>query len=70
MNDNKVVILKVADMTCEHCVRTVTKAIQNVYPLAQVDINLAEHTVKVSGGGDAAQLAHFIEEEGYSVEID
>ena len=39
--------LKVPDMTCQHCVATITKLIQQQDPAAQVQTDLALHTVSV-----------------------
>jgi copper chaperone len=60
--------LHVQGMTCAHCVRSVTRALQAVDPAASVDVDLASGEVTVSGqiARDAAISA--IEAEGYAVE--
>ncbi len=58
--------LSVQGMTCGHCVRAVTQAIQAQDPQAQVDVSLAEGRVQVQSQLDAATLARLIEEEGYT----
>ncbi|UFH49047.1 heavy-metal-associated domain-containing protein [Pseudomonas sp. KNUC1026] len=56
----------VQGMTCGHCVRAVTQAIQAQDPKAKVDVNLAEGRVQVQSQLDAPSVAKLIEEEGYT----
>jgi copper chaperone len=63
-------LLEVRKMTCNHCVRAVTAAVQGLDPDARVDVDLAHGTVRVEGarvGADAAVAA--IREEGYEVRV-
>lgn len=60
--------LKVSGMTCDHCTRAVTKAVQGVDPAAQVQIDLASGLVKVDSAGSRAELTQAIEDAGYTVE--
>ncbi|MGI9245586.1 MAG: heavy-metal-associated domain-containing protein [Steroidobacteraceae bacterium] len=62
-------LLKVTKMTCNHCVRSVTQAIQSVAPGAKVEVDLARQSVRVDGAADAAAVAHAIEAEDYQVEV-
>jgi copper chaperone len=57
----------VPDMTCGHCVKTITSAVQAVAPAAQVRTDLASHRVTIEGA-DAAQARAAIEEAGYEVQ--
>lgn len=58
----------VAGMTCEHCVRAVTKAVQTVDPQADVQINLTTKRVAVqSKTADARAVEGAIAESGYEV---
>lgn len=59
--------LQVENMTCGHCVKAVTKAVQSVDPQAQVQIELDEKSVRVGTdkGLDAVRAA--IVEAGYPV---
>lgn len=58
---------RVADMSCRHCVATITKAVQGADPLAQVQIDLSQHQVGVESGLlDQAKLAQLIKEAGYT----
>ncbi len=61
------VTLKVAGMTCQHCVRAVTGAIQALDPGARVAVDLPSGTVAVDSTLPAAQLAAAVVEEGYQV---
>ena len=47
---------QVADMTCGHCVATVTKAIKALDAEASVKIDLAAHRVEVESARSAADL--------------
>lgn len=55
----------VPDMTCGHCVKTITGAVQAVEPGAKVNADLASHRVQVEGVG-AQRARAAIEEAGYS----
>jgi copper chaperone len=59
--------LKVGNMSCNHCVGTVTKSVLGVDPNAKVEINLAEKQVKVESQADLAQISAAINEAGYPV---
>jgi copper chaperone len=58
---------EVNDMTCGHCVSTITKAIQAADPGAQVEIDLSTHRVQVQPvAGDEMRLAGAIAAAGYT----
>ena len=56
----------VEDMTCGHCVGTVTKAVKDADPTASVEIDLANHLVRVRGSSDADAIEEAIREAGYT----
>ena len=58
----------VKGMTCAHCQRAVTQAIQSRDPGAKVDVDLEAGVVRVEGGLDEAAIREAIEEEGYQVQ--
>jgi len=61
---------KVNDMTCGHCVSTITKAIKGVDRAAKVTIDLAQHLVTVEPTeADASDLGDAITEAGYTPEL-
>ena len=57
----------VQDMTCAHCVATVTRAVHAADPAARVEIDLAGHRVAVEAAtADADTLRRAIEDAGYT----
>ncbi len=58
----------VSDMTCNHCVQTITQAVRDVAPDAAVHTDLAAHRVTIESAADAAALRAAIAEEGYDVQ--
>lgn len=59
--------LVVEGMTCAHCARAITHAIQALDADARVTVDVAGGTVTVDGGVDAGLAAAAIEAEGYRV---
>lgn len=59
--------LKVGGMSCNHCVRAVTQALQELDPAARVEVDLAAGQVRVASKATAAQVAAAISEAGYEV---
>lgn len=47
--------LIVSDMTCNHCVQTITQAVQAIAPDAQVQADLPTHRVTVQSGSAQAE---------------
>jgi len=59
---------RVPDMTCGHCVGTITKAVAAADPGARVQVELGEHIVRVTGAARSAdELQAAIESAGYTV---
>ncbi|MEI6547901.1 MAG: cation transporter [Burkholderiales bacterium] len=58
---------KVQGMTCGHCVKAVTQAIQLLDHAAAVSVELESGKVVVDSSLAREQLAEVIREEGYSV---
>lgn len=59
--------LQVEGMTCQHCVRAVTAAIQARDPGAKVAVDLASGSVSVETALDRAAVAATVAGEGYQV---
>lgn len=59
--------LQVENMTCGHCVRAVTQAVQEVDAAAQVHIDLASKSVKIDSATPLAPLKAAIVDAGYPV---
>ncbi len=55
-------------MSCGHCVRAITQAIQALDAQAQVQANLAEASVSVESSLAQAVIAAAIAEAGYAVQ--
>ena len=61
------IAFQVDDMTCGHCVRAITEAIQNIDKHAKVEIDLARHRVEIEqANADARAFADAISEAGYT----
>jgi copper chaperone len=62
-------LLDVQKMTCNHCARAVTQAVQSLDPQAMVEVNLADGTVRIAGSVDVDAAAKAIGDEGYTVRV-
>jgi copper chaperone len=59
--------LKVDGMSCGHCVKSVTGAVQEVDPTAKVNVDLAGKMVRVESSAGPEAIKHAISEAGYPV---
>lgn len=62
-------IFNVSGMSCGHCVRAITQAIQALDAAAEVQVDLGAGEVRVASGLSAEQLLQAIRAEGYSAEL-
>ena len=62
------ITFQVNDMTCGHCVSSVTKAVKGLDAAAQVNVDLAAHKVQVESARPASEVAHAIREAGFTPE--
>ena len=62
-------VFSVEGMTCGHCVRAVTQAVQSQDPAASVKVDLAAKEVGVESRLSAKQVISLITEEGYSAKL-
>jgi copper chaperone len=53
-------------MSCGHCVKTVTRTVQQIDPKATVEIDLASHRVRIGSALDAQAFGKALAEEGYA----
>lgn len=60
---------KVQGMSCGHCVRAITEAVQALDAAAEVQVALSEGEVRISARASAEQLLAAIDEAGYSAEL-
>lgn len=61
--------LKITGMTCEHCVRAVTKALEGVSGVEKADVTLTPGEAVVHGQASAAALIAAVKEEGYDTAV-
>ena len=57
--------LKIENMTCGGCAKTVTKAIQSVDSAAKIETNPAARAVKVETTATPSEILQVLEEAGY-----
>ncbi len=57
--------LTLPDMTCGHCVKAVTRAVQQLDPTASVQVDLPQHRVKITTAQPADVVKAALAEEGY-----
>jgi len=61
------ITFRVDDMTCGHCVGAITKAVQQVDPAADLQIDLATHRVQIGRSvASAAAFGAAMAEAGYT----
>jgi copper chaperone len=53
------------DMTCGHCVRTVTETVQRVDPAATLTVDLPSHQVRIASQQPSDRFAQALADEGY-----
>ena len=62
--------LKIEGMSCEHCVRAVSGALQEVSGVdSVVEVSLERGEAIVEGSAETASLIAAVEEEGYRAEV-
>ncbi len=61
------IVFEVNDMSCGHCVSSITEAVQAADAAAKVQVDLAAHRVTIEpAAADAAALEAAIREAGYT----
>ncbi|MCX6112985.1 MAG: permease, partial [Proteobacteria bacterium] len=60
--------IKVTDMTCEHCKRTIEKVISEVSGVQRVIVNIKTKTVEIQGNPDEEEIFRRIKNAGYTPE--
>ncbi|MFW9606120.1 MAG: heavy-metal-associated domain-containing protein [Pseudomonas sp.] len=61
-------LFNVQGMSCGHCVKAVTTAIQQQDPLARVEVNLSTAQVRVESTLEAARIIALLDEAGYDAQ--
>ncbi|MGF6206264.1 heavy-metal-associated domain-containing protein [Pseudomonas sp. ADAK2] len=62
-------VFNVQGMSCGHCVKAITQAVQAKDPAASVRVDLATKEVGVESGLTAEQVIAAITEEGYDAKV-
>lgn len=57
---------EVKDMTCGHCVETITRVVKETAPTASVGIDLPARLVRIDGEFDSDVIERAIREVGYT----
>ena len=60
-------VFQVQGMSCGHCVRAITQALQAADAEAVVEVDLAAGEVRVASALSSEQISALIAEEGYEV---
>lgn len=60
-------VFKMQGMSCEHCVRAITHAVQMLDEAAEVEVDLADGEVRVSSRLSIAEVEEAIRDEGYEI---
>lgn len=67
LKETEMVTFEISDMTCGHCVSTITKAVQSMDRGAEVQVDLAAHRVQIEPTeANAQELSAAIAEAGYT----
>jgi copper chaperone len=61
--------LKISGMTCEHCVRAVTKALKGVAGVTGAEVTLQPGQAIVHGEAGPSDLISAVTNEGYEAEV-
>lgn len=59
---------QVPSMSCGHCIKAVTQAVQSVDNQAKVQVDLAQHQVTVETSQERQAIVDALAEAGYPVE--
>lgn len=62
-------VFSVQGMSCGHCVRAITQALQAKDPAAEVRVDLGAKEVGVQSRLSADEVIGLISEEGYTVQL-
>ena len=57
---------QIPNMSCGHCVRAITQAVQSLDPAAKVQTDVSKHQVQVDSTADRQALAKQLTEAGYA----
>lgn len=63
------ITLSVSGMTCGHCVRSVSQALEAVRGVERVSVSLETGRAQIDGQATPTALIRAIEEEGYQARV-
>jgi copper chaperone len=69
MTEEAMIEMKVPDMTCNHCVDTIRKAVEGVDDSARCEVDLDSKSVSVESGLPPSDFVEALEEAGYSPQL-
>jgi copper chaperone len=58
--------MKLPDMSCGHCVSTVTRTVKDVDPKAKVEVDLVTKLVRIDSTGERQVFADALAKAGYA----
>lgn len=61
--------LAITGMTCGHCVRATTKALEGVPGVEKAEVTLSPGAAVIHGDAEPAALIAAVREEGYEAEV-
>ncbi len=61
--------LNIEGMTCEHCRKAVTGALERVSGVERAEVDLSSHSASVEGAADVQLLLRAVEDEGYRASL-
>ena len=67
IKEQEMIEFQTEGMSCGHCVKAVTQALQAVDAAARVEVDLATQTVRVESSAARAALVAAMDEAGYPV---
>lgn len=60
-------VIKIDGMGCQHCVKSVTNALENVAGVEVLEVKVGEATVEVAEDFDMAIIVEALDDAGYEV---
>jgi copper chaperone len=64
-DERKELIMQVAGMTCDGCVEAVTKAVQALDPVAEVEVDLAHSRATIRTYAQSLEITEALNRAGY-----
>ena len=62
------VTIKVPDMTCNHCKMTIQNSVNSVNDVQNVEVNLDNKLVEITGNFEVGDVVSAIQNSGYTAE--